>query len=152
MKEQDDEMAALALAEAKAAGERGEVPIGAVLVSGEGRVLAKNGNRILELKDPTAHAEILVLRESARVLGNERLVGTTLYVTLESCAMCAGAISLARVARVVYAAADPKGGAIEHGPRFFAQPTCHHRPVVDRAGDAEAAGRLLQDFFRARRV
>ena len=152
MKEQDDEMAALALAEAKAAAARGEVPIGAVLVSAEGRVLAKSGNRILELKDPTAHAEMLVLRESAKALGNERLVGTALYVTLEPCAMCAGAISLARVARLVYAAADPKGGAIEHGPRFFAQPTCHHRPVVDRAGDADAAGRVLQDFFRARRV
>jgi tRNA(adenine34) deaminase len=151
MKEQDDEMAALALAEAKAAGERGEVPIGAVLVSGEGRVLARNGNRILELKDPTAHAEMLVLREGAKTLGNERLIGTTLYVTLEPCAMCAGAISLARVARLVYAAADPKGGAIEHGPRFFAQPTCHHRPVITRAGDSDSAGRVLQEFFRARR-
>jgi len=145
-------MAALALAEAKAAAERGEVPIGAVLVTPEGRVLAKNGNRILELKDPTAHAEMLVLREGAQALGNERLIGTALYVTLEPCAMCAGAISLARVARLIYAAADPKGGAIEHGPRFFAQPTCHHRPVVDRAGDADAAGRVLQDFFRARRA
>jgi len=152
MKEQDDEMAALALAQAKAAAERGEVPIGAVLVSPEGRVLAKNGNRILELKDPTAHAEMLVLRQGAQALGNERLIGTTLYVTLEPCAMCAGAISLARVARLIYAAADPKGGAIEHGPRFFTQPTCHHRPIVDRAGDADAAGRVLQDFFRARRV
>ena len=152
MKEQDDEMAAAALAEAKAAGERGEVPIGAVLVSPEGGVLARDGNRILELKDPTAHAEMLVLREAAKLGGNERLVGTTLYVTLEPCAMCAGAISLARVARLVYAAADPKGGAIEHGPRFFTQPTCHHRPIVTRAGDAEAAGRVLQDFFRARRV
>ena len=152
MKEQDGEMAALALAQAKAAAERGEVPIGAVLVSPEGRVLAKNGNRILELKDPTAHAEMLVLRQGAQALGNERLIGTTLYVTLEPCAMCAGAISLARVARLIYAAADPKGGAIEHGPRFFTQPTCHHRPIVDRAGDADAAGRVLQDFFRARRV
>jgi tRNA(adenine34) deaminase len=152
MKAQGDEMAALALAEAKAAGTRGEVPIGAVLVSPEGRVLAKNGNRILELKDPTAHAELLVLRAGANQIGNERLIGTTLYVTLEPCAMCAGAISLARVARLVYAAADPKGGAVEHGPRFFAQPTCHHRPVIDRAGDADAAARLLQDFFRARRA
>ena len=152
MKEQDDEMAALALAEAKAAGDRGEVPIGAVLVSPEGRVLAKNGNRILELKDPTAHAEMLVLRENAKALGNERLIGTTLYVTLEPCAMCAGAISLARVARLVYAASDPKGGAVEHGPCFFDQPTCHHRPMVSRAGDADAAGRVLQDFFRARRA
>jgi tRNA(Arg) A34 adenosine deaminase TadA len=152
MKEQDDEMAALALAEAKAAGERGEVPIGAVLVSPEGKVLAKNGNRILELKDPTAHAEMLVLREGAKLLGNERLVGTTLYVTLEPCAMCAGAISLARIARLVYSAADPKGGAIEHGPRFFTQPTCHHRPIVSRVGDADAAGRLLKEFFQARRI
>jgi tRNA(adenine34) deaminase len=152
MKEQDEEMAALALAEAKAAGERGEVPIGAVLVSPEGRVLARNGNRILELKDPTAHAEMLVLRESAARIGNERLVGTALYVTLEPCAMCAGAISLARVTRLVYSAGDPKGGAVEHGPRFFAQPTCHHCPIVERAGDAAAAARLLQDFFRARRA
>ena len=152
MKEQDDEMAALALTEAKAAGERGEVPIGAVLVSGEGRVLARNGNRILELKDPTAHAEMLVLRDAARLLGNERLVGTALYVTLEPCAMCAGAISLARVARLVYAAADPKGGAIEHGPRFFTQRTCHHCPVVSRAGDPDAAGQILKEFFQARRA
>jgi tRNA(Arg) A34 adenosine deaminase TadA len=152
MKEQDDLMAEFALAEARAAGERGEVPIGAVLASLEGAVLARNGNRILELKDPTAHAELLVLREAAHIIGNERLIGTTLYVTLEPCAMCAGAISLARVARVVYAAADPKGGAVEHGPRFFAQPTCHHRPAVERSGDADAAGRLLQEFFRARRA
>jgi tRNA(Arg) A34 adenosine deaminase TadA len=152
MKEQDKEIAALALTEAKAAGERGEVPIGAVLVSAEGRVLARNGNRILELKDPTAHAEMLVLREGAAIIGNERLIGAMLYVTLEPCAMCAGAISLARVARLVYAASDPKGGAVEHGPRFFAQPTCHHRPAVGRAGDASAVAKLLQDFFRARRV
>lgn len=151
MKEQDEEMAEFALAEAKAAGARGEVPIGAVLVSAEGRVLARNGNRVLELKDPTAHAEMLVLREGAHIIGNERLLGTTLYVTLEPCAMCAGAISLARVERLVYAAADPKGGAVEHGSRFFAQPTCHHRPTVERAGDPEAAGRLLKDFFLSRR-
>ena len=141
----------LALAEAEAAGLRGEVPIGAVLVSAEGEVLAKDGNRIVANHDPTAHAEMLVLRAGGARLGNERLVGTTLYVTLEPCAMCAGAMSLARVARLVYAAADPKGGAIEHGPRFFAQPTCHHRPVVERAGDANAAGQLLRDFFQARR-
>ena len=152
MKEQDDEMAALALAEARAAGIRREVPIGAVLVSPEGTVLGKNGNRILELKDPTAHAEMLVLRAGAKLTGSERLVGTTLHVTLEPCAMCAGAISLARVARLVYAAADPKGGAVEHGPRFFEQPTCHHRPTVERAGDADAAGRLLKEFFQARRL
>jgi tRNA(adenine34) deaminase len=152
MKEQDEEMAALALAEAQAAGDRGEVPIGAVLVSPQGEVLARSGNRIVELKDPTAHAEMLVLRAGAVQLGNERLVGTTLYVTLEPCAMCAGAISLARIARLVYAAADPKGGAVENGPRFFAQPTCHHRPIVARAGDPDTAGELLKAFFRARRI
>ena len=143
---------ALALAEAEAAAARAEVPIGAVLVSAAGEVLAKDGNRVVERHDPTAHAEILVLREGARVLGNERLIGTALYVTLEPCAMCSAAVSFARVARLIYAATDPKGGAIEHGPRFFTQPTCHHRPDVVRAGDAEAAGRLLKQFFQARRV
>ena len=141
----------LALAQGQAAGSRGEVPIGAVLVSAEGQVLARDGNRIVATHDPTAHAEMLVLRAAAAQLGNERLVGTTLYVSLEPCAMCAGAMSLARVARLVYAAADPKGGAIEHGPRFFTQATCHHRPLVERAGDSDAAGRLLRDFFQARR-
>ncbi|HYM18954.1 MAG TPA: nucleoside deaminase [Micropepsaceae bacterium] len=150
MKEQDDHMAA-ALAEAEAAGLRGEVPIGAVLVSKDGQVLAKAGNRVIELEDPTAHAELLALRAGAQSLKNERLVGTTLYVTLEPCAMCAGAISLARVARLVYAASDPKGGAIAHGPRFFEQPTCHHRPLIERAGDSDRAGRLLKEFFQARR-
>src|SRR6476661_3256237 len=147
----DDEAIALALKEAEAAAERGEVPVGAVLLSGDGAVLAADGNRIVERKDPTAHAEQLVLRVAAAKLGNERLTGTTLYVTLEPCAMCAGAISLARVARLVFAAEDPKGGAILHGPRFFAQATCHHRPLVERAGDSDAAGRLLKDFFQARR-
>jgi len=94
---------------------------------------------------------MLVIREGTRTLDNERLVGTTLYVTLEPCAMCVGAISLARIARLVFAADDPKGGAVLHGPEFFAQPTCHHRPVVARAGDAEAAGALLRKFFQARR-
>lgn len=147
----DSDYMAMALGEADSAGARGEVPVGAVLVSSEGAVLARAGNRIVEWKDPTAHAEMLVLRGAAHALGNERLVGTTLYVTLEPCAMCAAAISLARVARLVFAAEDPKGGAVLHGPLFFAQPTCHHRPAVARAGDAEAAGRLLKDFFRARR-
>jgi tRNA(adenine34) deaminase len=147
----DDEAIALAIAEAKAAGLRGEVPVGAVLVSADGRVMAKDGNRIVERHDPTAHAEMLVLRAGSAALGNERLLDTTLYVSLEPCAMCAGAISFARVARLVFAAEDAKGGAVLHGPRFFAQPTCHHRPQVARAGDAEAAGALLKDFFRARR-
>ncbi len=152
MKEQDDAMLDLALGEAEAAAARGEVPIGAVLVSPAGEVLAKAGNRVIELKDPTAHGEMLVLRAGAGLIGNERLIGTTLYVTLEPCAMCAGAISLARVARLVYSAADPKGGAIEHGPRFFSQPTCHHRPEIARAGNADEAARLLKEFFQARRV
>lgn len=147
----DGEAIALALAEAKAAGERGEVPVGAVLVAEGGQVLAADGNRIVERRDPTAHAEMLVLRAGAATLGNERLTGTTLYVSLEPCAMCAGALSLARVARLVFAAEDPKGGAVLHGPRFFEQPTCHHRPVVSRAGDAQAAGEILKDFFKARR-
>jgi tRNA(Arg) A34 adenosine deaminase TadA len=151
MEEKDMGYLRLALREAQAAAQRGEVPIGAVLVSASDDVLAKTGNRIVETHDPTAHAEMLAIREGARRLGNERLIGTTLYVTLEPCAMCAGAISLARVARLVYAAADPKGGAVEHGPRFFTLPTCHHRPMVERVGDAEAAGALLRDFFRVRR-
>ena len=148
----DDEAIALALAEAQAAGGRGEVPVGAVLVSADGAVLARDGNRILERHDPTAHAEMLVLRAAALQLGNERLIGTTLYVSLEPCAMCAGAISMARIARLVFAAEDSKGGAVLHGPRFFHQPTCHHRPEIARAGDAEEAGRVLRTFFQARRT
>jgi tRNA(Arg) A34 adenosine deaminase TadA len=148
----DEEAIALALGEAQAAGERGEVPVGAVLLSAAGEVLARDGNRIVELKDPTAHAEMLVLRAAAKSLGNERLTGTSLYVSLEPCAMCAGALSVARVERLVFAAEDPKGGAVLHGPRFFEQPTCHHRPVVARAGDVEEAGKILKAFFQARRV
>ena len=147
----DDDHMAMALAEAEAAATRGEVPVGAVLVSADGEVLAKHGNRIVERRDPTAHAEMLVLRAGAGRLGNERLTGTTLYVSLEPCAMCTGAISLARVSRVVFAAEDPKGGAVLHGPNFFDQPTCHHRPQVARAGDPEKAGEILRGFFRARR-
>jgi tRNA(adenine34) deaminase len=143
---------ALALREAEAAGKRGEVPVGAILVGADGEWLAGAGNRILEKRDPTAHAEMVVIREGARSTDNERLVGTTLYVTLEPCAMCVGAISLARVSRLVFAAEDPKGGAVLHGPRFFEQVTCHHRPEIARAGNAEAAGELLRAFFRARRT
>jgi tRNA(adenine34) deaminase len=142
---------AQALAQAESAGARGEVPVGAVLVSAGGDLLAADGNRIVERRDPTAHAELLVLRAGAERLGNERLVGTTLYVTLEPCAMCVGAISLARIARLVFAAEDAKGGAVLHGPKFFAQATCHHRPQIARAGDAAAAADLLRKFFRARR-
>jgi tRNA(Arg) A34 adenosine deaminase TadA len=141
----------LALVEARAASERGEVPVGAVLVAADGQVLAQEGNRIIERRDPTAHAEMLVLRAGAAQLANERLMGTTLYVTLEPCAMCAGAASLARVERIVFAASDPKGGAVLHGPRFFEQPTCHHRPLVTSGEHAGESAALLRAFFLARR-
>ncbi|HEX3652869.1 MAG TPA: nucleoside deaminase [Rhizomicrobium sp.] len=147
----DEGWIAQALHEAEVAAKRGEVPVGAVLVSGAGEFLSANGNRIVELRDPTAHAEMLAIRDGARIIDNERLVGTTLYVTLEPCAMCVGAIAMARIARLVFAAEDPKGGAVLHGPKFFAQATCHHRPAVARAGDGERAGELLRQFFQARR-
>ncbi|HTC83325.1 MAG TPA: nucleoside deaminase [Rhizomicrobium sp.] len=148
----DAEAIALALEEAKSAGARGEVPVGAVLLAADGALLAKDGNRILEHKDPTAHAEMLVMRAGAKALGNERLTGTTLYVSLEPCAMCAGAMAMARIGRLVFAACDPKGGAVLHGPRFFEQPTCHHRPAILQTEPlALEAGEILKDFFRARR-
>jgi tRNA(adenine34) deaminase len=141
----------LALREAAAAAARGEVPVGAVVTDGAGAVLARAGNRVEELADPTAHAELLALREAARVRSEPRLPDVTLWVTLEPCAMCAAAISLFRVKRVVFGAYDPKGGGVEHGPRFFGQPTCHHAPeVVGGVREAEAAA-LLQAFFSARR-
>ena len=149
----DGEAIALGLEEAKSAALRGEVPVGAVLLSAGGALLARDGNRILELKDPTAHAEMLVMRAAARALDNERLLGTTLYVSLEPCAMCAGAMAMARVGRLVFAACDPKGGAVLHGARFFEQPTCHHRPVVEQTEPhAVEAGEILRAFFRARRL
>jgi len=143
---------ALALEEAKAAAAREEVPVGAVLVM-DGEVVARAGNRIVELTDPTAHAELLVMREAAAKLGNERLTGSQLFVTLEPCAMCAAAMSFARVERLTFAADDPKGGAVLHGPKFFEQPTCHWRPQIARADDelAARASALLKEFFRARR-
>lgn len=142
----------LALEEAKAAARRGEVPVGAVLAGPDGAVLARDGNRVLELRDPTAHAEMLVIRAAARQLGSERLTGCQLYVTLEPCTMCAAAISLARLARLYFGAADEKGGAVEHGVRFFAQPACHHAPEV-YGGIAESeSGALLRDFFKSRRL
>ena len=148
----DAQAIALALEEAKSAAQRREVPVGAVLLSADGALLAKDGNRILELKDPTAHAEMLVMRAGARALGNERLIGATLYVSLEPCAMCAGAMAMARIGRLVFAACDPKGGAVLHGPRFFEQPTCHHRPAITQTEPhALEAGEILKDFFRARR-
>jgi tRNA(adenine34) deaminase len=143
----------LALSQADAAGARGEVPVGAVLRGPENELFAASGNMIVEQRDPTAHAEMLVIRAAAAQLSNERLIGTTLYVTLEPCVMCVGAMSLARIKRLVYAAPDPKGGAVAHGPKFFEQPTCHHRPeVVHLGGEAEAkSAELLRAFFKARR-
>lgn len=140
----------LALEQAKSAESAGEVPIGCVVVR-DGAVLAAAGNRTLTDRDPTAHAEILALRQAARALGSERLVDCDLYVTLEPCTMCAAAISFSRIRRLYYGAADPKGGAVDSGVRFFAQPTCHHAPeVYPSVGENEAAG-MLRDFFRARR-
>ena len=141
----------IAFAEAEAAAARGEVPVGAVIADASGEVIARAGNRTLETKDPTAHAEILAIREAARLLGSERLIGCDLHVTLEPCAMCAGAISFARIRRLYFAAGDEKMGAVEHGSRFFTQPTCHHAPEV-YGGLGEARARLmLQEFFRTRR-
>ena len=142
---------ALALAEAERAGERGEVPVGAVLVDAGGAVLASAGNRTEERADPTAHAEMLVLRDAAAQRGRPRLDDCDLYVTLEPCAMCAAAISFARVRRLYFGAYDAKGGAVEHGPRFFQQPTCHHRPEVYGGIDEARAGELLRRFFKERR-
>ena len=139
-----------ALDAARAAAEAGEVPVGAVLVH-QGQVIATAGNAPRTLADPTAHAEMQVIREAAALLGRERLEDCDLWVTLEPCAMCAGAIAHARIARLYYGAPDPKGGAVEHGPRFFTQPTCHHRPeVYPGIGEREAA-ELLRGFFRDRR-
>jgi tRNA(adenine34) deaminase len=140
----------LALKAAETAGKSGEVPIGCVVVR-DNAVIASAGNRTLRDRDPTAHAEILAIREAARSFGSERLVDCDLYVTLEPCTMCAAAISLARVRRLYYGAADPKGGAVDSGVRFFASPTCHHVPEVYSAvGESEAAV-LLREFFKARR-
>jgi tRNA(adenine34) deaminase len=139
-----------ALAEARAAQAAAEVPVGAVIVR-EGVVIARGGNRTLRDRDPTAHAEMLVIRAAAAALGTERLTDCDLYVTLEPCAMCAGAISFARIRRLYYGAVDPKGGAVENGVRFFTAPTCHHRPELYGGMGESEAGALLRDFFRARR-
>jgi tRNA(adenine34) deaminase len=141
----------VALAEAEAARELGEVPIGAVVVSADGEVLARAGNRTLTLRDPTAHAELLAIRAACARLGSERLLDCDLYVTLEPCAMCAAAISFARLRRLYFGAADPKGGAVEHGPRFFQQKTCHHAPEVYGGIGETRAAVLLKSFFAARR-
>jgi tRNA(adenine34) deaminase len=130
---------------------RGEVPVGAVLVNASGAVLAEAGNRTEELSDPTAHAEMLAIRAAARKLGAPRLVDCDLYVTLEPCPMCAQAISFARIRRLYWGAADPKGGGVEHGPRIFDQPTCHHRPELYPGLSESEAAALLRNFFKVRR-
>lgn len=142
----------IALEAAQAAALAGETPVGAVVVDpATGEVVAVGANRPIGAHDPTAHAEIVALREAARKLGNYRLTGLTLFVTLEPCAMCAGAISHARIGRLVFGAEDPKGGAVVNGPRIFEQPTCHWRPTVEGGVLAQEAGDLLRAFFRARR-
>jgi tRNA(adenine34) deaminase len=150
--DRDTEFMALAMEEAKAAAERAEVPIGAVLVDSKtSEIIARNSNRTLENADPTAHAEILVIRDGCQMTGAQRIPDCDLYVTLEPCAMCAAAISFARIRRVIFGAEDPKGGGILHGGKFFEQPTCHHRPKIASGFFAEESGLLLQGFFRARR-
>lgn len=140
----------IALSEARLSAERGEVPVGAVIVH-EGEIIAKSGNNIIASHDPTGHAEIIAIREAGRLLGSERLIGCDLYVTLEPCTMCAGAIAAARIRRLYYGAADEKGGAVDHGARFFALPTCHHRPEVYSGFQEAESQELLLDFFKERR-
>lgn len=140
----------IALGEARAAAGRGEVPVGAVITQG-GAVISKAGNRTRELNDPTAHAEILAIRDACTALGQERLTGLDLHVTLEPCAMCAGAISFARLRRIYFGAEDPKGGAVTSGGRFFSQPTCHHAPDVYAGIHEQEAAHLLKAFFAEKR-
>ena len=140
-----------ALSEAQAAAMRGEVPVGAVIMDGQGEIIAREGNRTRELNDPSAHAEMLVIRAACEAARSERLTGYSLYVTLEPCAMCAGAISFARIAKLYFGAGDPKGGAVEHGVRFFESPTCHHAPEVYGGIDEVRAGEILKSFFKERR-
>jgi tRNA(adenine34) deaminase len=141
----------IALDEARAAAHRGEVPVGALIVRGS-EIIARDGNRTRELNDPTAHAEMLAIRQACSRLSSERLTGCDLFVTLEPCAMCAGAISFARLERLYFAASDPKGGGVEHGGRFFSQPTCHHAPEVYTGIGEQGAAKLLREFFAARRA
>jgi len=147
----DEDYMREALREAQAASKRGEVPVGAIIVNDQGQIIARTGNAPINICDPTAHAEILAIRDAAYTSQNYRLGGMTLYVTLEPCTMCAGAISNARITRVVYGASDPKGGAVDSGVRFFDQPSCHHKPEVDGGVLADEASELLKVFFRARR-
>jgi tRNA(adenine34) deaminase len=139
-----------ALALARAAAEAGEVPVGAIIVK-DGVIIGRGSNRPLKIHDPTAHAEIIAMREAAAALGTDRLTGCDLWVTLEPCAMCAGAIAHARIARLYYGASDPKGGAVEHGPRLFDQPTVHHRPEIYAGICGDEAAEMLKAFFAERR-
>jgi tRNA(adenine34) deaminase len=151
MKQKLPEPMRQAFAEAQAAATRGEVPVGAVICDAQGKIIAKAGNRTMEWKDPTAHAEMIVIREAAKTLSSERLIDCDLYVSLEPCAMCAAAISFARLRRVYFAASDEKMGAVENGPRFFAQPTCHHAPeAYGGIGETEAQN-MLRAFFKNKR-
>lgn len=148
----DTKYMTFALEEARHAAARGEVPIGAILVDpASGQIIARNGNRTRELADPTAHAEILVIRDACKIAGAQRIPGFDLYVTLEPCAMCAAAISFARIHRVIFGAPDPKGGGIVHGGKFFNQPTCHHRPDVIGPVMENDCGIILKEFFQSRR-
>ena len=147
----DEDYMRQALIEARAASARGEVPVGAVIVNGAGQIIARTGNAPISICDPTAHAEILAMRDAAYQEKNYRLSGMTIYVTLEPCTMCAGAISNARLARVVYGASDVKGGAVDTGVKFFDQQSCHHRPDVTGGVLADEASKLLKAFFKARR-
>lgn len=147
----DDYYMSLALKAAYGAQSQDEVPIGAVLVDERGSVIASAGNTTRTRCDPTGHAEVNVLRAAGKLIGNHRLLGCTLFVTLEPCAMCAGAISHARLKRVVIAASDPKGGAVWNGPKFFEQPTCHWQPQIDHGPLEQEAGKVLRDFFKQKR-
>lgn len=140
-----------ALTEARAAAARGETPVGAVIIAPNGEIIARAGNRTREMSDPTGHAEVLAIRNACAAAGSERLPGHDLYVTLEPCPMCAAAISFARIRRVYYGAADPKGGGVDHGPRIYAHPTCHHAPEVYGGIAEDECAALLKEFFAARR-
>ena len=150
MQDQDIKFMKIALEEAQAAAKRDEVPIGAVIVR-EGVLIARDGNRTRERHDPTAHAETLVIREACKMAGAQRIPDCDLYVTLEPCAQCAAAASFARIRRLVFAAPDPKGGGVLHGPKFYEQPTCHHRPAVTDGVSAEESSALLKSFFAGKR-
>lgn len=149
--EKDLKFMALALAEAKNAALRDEVPIGAVLVDAHGTILSCTSNRTIELSDPTAHAEILAIRAACLAANSQRIPHCDLYITLEPCAMCAAAISFARIRRVIFAAPDPKGGGILHGGKFFSQPTCHHRPAISNGLMAQDSAEMLTGFFKGKR-